>query len=103
MDPITAFTLAASVLQVVAFGAEVVRTGKQIYESGSTVGHIELEKTAADIEAATKNLKDGLIQSCTGSSPLSKEDQVSSHLTPQLRRRPAEAVKGPPTLCASPV
>jgi hypothetical protein len=54
LAPFIAFTLAASALQVVSFGAEVVRTGTQIYESGSTVAHIELEKVAAISRALPK-------------------------------------------------
>src|SRR4051812_48943122 len=95
MDPVSAFALSAGVLQVIGFAMEVVRTGKQIHEAGSTALHADLEMIGVDLVSAIGLLKDGLYQSVitpgSSSSSLSREDQVvpirHTHTPPMLFNR----------------
>jgi hypothetical protein len=62
MDPISALSLAACVVQFVSFTGNVVSKGKLIYDigDGSLVGNIDFQVIATRLESLTGKLRDGL-------------------------------------------
>ena len=63
MDPVSAFSLAAGILQVVGFGVELIRTIRQVRERGTSEGHAELETIGRSFMFSTDGLKRIIIQS----------------------------------------
>lgn len=59
MDPVTALSLAANILQFVEFGTKLFTTGYQAYKSakGQTDENEHIEKLTIDLESCAKSLK----------------------------------------------
>ena len=57
MDPISALSLAANVVQFVLFAKEVIAVGRQIYRSGSSSTNEDLHLIATDFQKLTVKLK----------------------------------------------
>lgn len=59
LDPLTALSLASSVVQFVDFGTKLLRTGRELYDSsnGSSVGNQDLETIAKDLKGLNGRLR----------------------------------------------
>jgi hypothetical protein len=57
MEAIAGLSLAANILQVIDFTASVLRTGNQIYNTGSTAQNRELELVTNDFVELNNKLK----------------------------------------------
>ena len=75
MDPITGIGLAASVIQLVHFGINAPKPCQQIYQQGSTSGHVDADFIAGHLTALTSSLQQSLQSTGTRSSALSKEEK----------------------------
>jgi len=69
MDPISAFSLACNVIQVVEFSIESAKVCKELYDSGSIDENNRIEKYTADITAANKDLQAALRSGKTAGKP----------------------------------
>jgi len=76
MEALAALSLAANVMQVVQFAAQIITTGNEIFQTGSTSHNAEIELVSADLKVLNDNLKgfarpDSLVQ-----GPLTQDYQV---------------------------
>jgi hypothetical protein len=77
LDPLSALSVASSVVQLIDFGAHLTRTASEIHEKGSSVELRHLAKVTTDLAGLNAALKLrarcdlGLLESLT------KEEQVS--------------------------
>ena len=60
MDPISALSLACNVIQLVEFSIESANVCKELYEDGSIDENNRIEKYAAEVTAANKDLQAAL-------------------------------------------
>jgi hypothetical protein len=82
MDALSAFSLAAGILQVISFASEIIKTGKQIYDLGKASGNAELEAVSRDFVFVTAGLK----QSITSApDPLTVDESVRNLLMRRSR------------------
>lgn len=60
MDPLTALSLASSIVQFIDFGSTLVKKGNEIYQSadGSLSKNLEIETAATSLLTLTNGLKD---------------------------------------------
>ena len=76
MDPLSALSLAACVVQFLDFGSKLVRETKEIAEGGSTVGVEHLSRVTVDLVGFNSAL-DQQVKSKGSVYGVGKEDQVS--------------------------
>ena len=57
MDPLTAFSLAAGIIQVVQFSATLLSNSSQILEAGSTKQNVQTEITTDDFKILLDTIK----------------------------------------------
>ena len=76
MDPLSALSLAACVVQFLDFGSKLVRETKEIAERGSTVSVEHLSLITVDLVGFNSALDTG-IRSRNFTAGVGKEDQVS--------------------------
>ncbi|KAF2119025.1 hypothetical protein BDV96DRAFT_643182 [Lophiotrema nucula] len=81
MDPLSASSVAACVIQVVDFGSKIVANGSEIYKSasGSSIDNTELQKTTKDLEDLTLELEKSL-QSDPSSAGLGSDEEAERQL-----------------------
>ncbi|KAF2029097.1 hypothetical protein EK21DRAFT_113317 [Setomelanomma holmii] len=75
MEAVTAFGLAASVLQVIGFASQLLSAGSQIYQAGSTLRNSELEVVLQDLTVLNKRLKSWARPDSTALGPLAEDGQ----------------------------
>ena len=73
MDPVTAFSLACGILQIVDFSAKVVSACRAIYRNGSLSEHAQLEERASHLKNLHHDLKSPNFTS-SGTDPTRKLD-----------------------------
>ncbi len=76
MDPISALSLACNVIQLVECSIETAKVCKELYDDGSIDEHNRIEKYAADITAANKDLQVALVNGRATSKPASKPSRI---------------------------
>lgn len=77
MDPLTAFSLACGVIQVVDFGLQTVSTARVLYKDGSIKNHAQLENLSNDFVTATAKLQKSLGDTGSGSAfSIDPDDQI---------------------------
>jgi hypothetical protein len=76
MDPVTALSLAAAVVQFVDFGSEILSEAKQIHEAGSSTGVSDLDKVTQDLMDANRRLKASLSPTPTSGGAADSNVQV---------------------------
>jgi hypothetical protein len=76
MDPLTAFGLAANILQFIDFAGRLFGLGKEIYRSGESARNLHLGLIVKDLNSLSLNLKNdtGPLSGTT----LSEDDRVYS-------------------------
>jgi hypothetical protein len=57
MDPVSAFSLACGVIQVVDFSTRVIASFRELYKNGSLAGNEEIEDMALRLEFLRTNLE----------------------------------------------
>lgn len=77
MDPATAFALAASILQVVDFSKNLLSTGYQLYQDGSTLSNSDFMLVTDDLSSLNDKIKTFARPDLSASGPLAAENQVS--------------------------
>ena len=75
MDPITGISLAASVIQLITFGIDAVKTCREIYQKGSVSDYKDLDYTTNHLAGVTNSLQQSLQSSITGSRVLTREEK----------------------------
>ena len=75
MDPITGIGLAASVIQLVTFSIDAVRTLRDVYETGSVSRYDSVGYTTDKLASLTQSLQQGLQDPLLRSSTLNKDEQ----------------------------
>lgn len=60
MDPLTAFGLAANILQLVDFGSRLLSTGREISQTGSTLENAEIEQVVLAFQKLNEDLQESL-------------------------------------------
>lgn len=75
MDPITGFSLAASVVQLVTFGIETVKTCRELYKQGCVSEYRDLEYTTGHLASLTDSLRQSLLASGPKSLALTREEK----------------------------
>lgn len=60
MDPLSAFSLACGVIQVVDFGLQVVSTARDLYKDGSNKNYDQLSEISKDFIVASSKLHQSL-------------------------------------------
>lgn len=68
-DPISAFGLAASVIQFLEFGGKLFDTSRQIYRHGSSQDHIDIQPVAKDLSVIAATLKESSKQQQDNNQP----------------------------------
>lgn len=81
MESLAALGLAANILQVVDFTANLLSTGKEIYQRGSTVQNSELEVVVKDLTSLNDPLKSWARPNPDALGPLARESQVRKLLS----------------------
>jgi hypothetical protein len=76
MEAVAGLSLAASILQVVDFTTNVIRTGHQIYNTGSTVRNQDLALVANSFSELNDQLRLLARPDPASSGPLAKKNQV---------------------------
>jgi hypothetical protein len=76
MDPATAFALAASILQVVDFSKNLLSTGYQLHQGGSTLSNADFMLVAEDLSSLNDKIKTFARPDLSVSGPLATENQV---------------------------
>jgi hypothetical protein len=76
MEAIAGLSLAANILQVIDFTANVLLAGHQIHKSGSTAQNAELELVTKDFVELNDRLKSWARPEAASSGPLEKDSQV---------------------------
>jgi hypothetical protein len=80
MDPISAFGVAAGVLQVVAFSTKLLSVGHQLYQDGSTVQNSDFVLVVDDLSSLNDKIKSWARPDPTLAGPLAKDNQASLHI-----------------------
>lgn len=75
MDPVTGIGLAASVIQLVNFSIDAVRTYRELYQHGSVSEYSNLDYTTCHLASLTKSLQQSLQSSGTRSLALTREEK----------------------------
>ena len=75
MDPITGVGLAASVLQLLTFSIDAVKTCQEVYQKGSVSHYGNLDYTASHLAHRTNELQQLLQSSSIGSRALTREEK----------------------------
>ena len=57
MDPVSAFSLACSVIQVVDFSTRVIASFQELYKNGSLAGNEEIEDIALRLDSLRDDLE----------------------------------------------
>jgi hypothetical protein len=96
LDPLTALSLAASIVQFVDVGSRLVETGYSMYKSadGATDDHIHLEQITADLLSVAKTVEQrlpGFQQS--GQGRLSRGDRDLQNLGQKCQKLGAQLLK----------
>ena len=94
MDPLTAFSIASGVIQVLDFALETVQQGREIYQKGATAENIAIEKNVDSFEVATRELDQALQDLHWPAGPLERSlravasecTAVSSELVTEIAR-----------------
>jgi hypothetical protein len=79
MDPLTAFSLAAGIIQIVQLSSSVVSTAQEICQSGSTEQNIQTELITEDFKMWNSRLKTWNPPDMQNFTPLSEADQVPDY------------------------
>ena len=74
MDPITGVGLAASVIQLLTFSIDAVKTCQELYQKGSVSDHSNLDYTTVHLASLTNSLQLSLKNSGTPSRVLTGEE-----------------------------
>ena len=75
MEAVAAFGLAVNVLQVVEYGAKLLRSIHKIYQEGASIENEELEKVTVDLQRLNDKLRLSQATRVTRDS-LPKDEQV---------------------------
>lgn len=75
MDPITGVGLAASVIQLVTFSIDAVKTCQEVYQRGSVSEYSNLDHTTSHLASLTNSLQQCLQGSGTRSKALTREEE----------------------------
>ena len=75
MDPVTGIALAASVIQIVTFSIDTVKTLKDVYESGSVSRYDDVGHTTKQLASLTESLQADVQKSSPQKSLLNKEER----------------------------
>ena len=75
MDPITGVGLAASVIQLLTFSIDAVKTCREVYQKGSVGDHSNLDYTTGHLAGLTISLQQSLQSSGTRSRVLTGEEK----------------------------
>lgn len=73
MDPLTALSLASSIVQFVDFGIKLVGKANEIREAGSTIDNVILQSVTKDLVQINSSL---VSQYSSAAKPVTSEDQV---------------------------
>lgn len=93
MDPLTAFSLACGVIQVVDFGIKVVVKCRQIYKDGATSGNKEIESMAEHLTGLAADLKlPSTIQNPRSANQVYHDDQELLELAGQCSETATELI-----------
>ena len=76
MDPITGIGLVASVVQLVTFGIDTVKTCLEMYQQGSISEYNAMDDTTGRLASLSKSLQQSLQSAGTRSLPLSSEEKA---------------------------
>jgi hypothetical protein len=76
LDPLTALSVAGTIVQFVDFSASLISKGQAIHRKGSTVQNNELETVTKDLLDITRTLQVSLPQDTSLAHSLSKDEQV---------------------------
>jgi hypothetical protein len=87
MDPISAFSLAAGIIQVVDFATRLLSTANELYHDGSTVRNSDITSVADDLSSLNDKIKARARPDLSVSGPLARDNQV---VTPS--QAPAEGL-----------
>jgi hypothetical protein len=85
MDPISAFSLAAGIMQVVDFSTRLLSTANQLYHDGSTIRNSDFTLVADDLSSLNDKVKARARPDLSVSGPLAKDNQVVALSLSQLR------------------
>jgi hypothetical protein len=77
MDPLSALSLASSVVQLIDFGCKVIRQTKEVDQFGSTVTIGYLSDATSDLTKITSSLQLQLVKNRKLADLLEDEEQVS--------------------------
>lgn len=91
MDPLSAFSLACGVIQVVDFGLQTVSTARTLFKDGSTKNHEQLSDISTDFLDATSKLQQAISNAGT-TTVLNADDQLLYDLA-QIGNNTAEALR----------
>jgi hypothetical protein len=84
LDPLTALSVACSVVQFVDFGVKLVSEGSQLYEKGSLGDNDELEVITKDLTRLTEDIiastQPGQVQDGVSGIPPSKDEKALREL-----------------------
>ena len=75
MDPITGVGLAASVIQLLTFSIDAVKTCREVYQKGSVSDYNNLDYTTGHLAGLTNSLQQSLQSSSIGSRALTREEK----------------------------
>ena len=75
MDPITGIGLAASVIQLLTFSIDAVKTCREVYQKGSVSDYSNLDYTTSHLAGLTNSLQQSLQSSSTRSRALTGEER----------------------------
>ena len=77
LDPLTALSLAASIVQFVDFGSKMLSDSYEIYKAGSTSGHETIKSITTDLAALADRIQDDLEPAAGPHRPLDANELVS--------------------------
>lgn len=75
MDPVTAFGVVSSVLQVIEFGRQAAKGCLEIYKHGLPTENLSIERTTRHLAGVTESLGNTLHEATAGKKFVSDEDQ----------------------------
>ena len=75
MDPITGIGLAASVIQLLTFSIDAVKTCRELYQKGAVSDYKNLDYTTNHLAGLTISLQQSLQSSSPGSRALTSEEK----------------------------
>ena len=75
MDPITGIGLAASVIQLLTFSIDAVKTCREVYQKGSVSDYSNLDYTTGHLAGLTSSLQNSVQSSRTTSRALTREEK----------------------------